>query len=171
MALRLAGEEFSVLQGLDALGWLREVVANDGEPGLRIDQQGAGDIVDFQDGGTSAFKIGDGGPAILGVVLDVRQPLKNTGSVNGGAVAVDDTFAVIGGNNLRLDNASGEGVLYGDPSKNTWIVKERDAHVSDGNVAEDLAYLYVYNDGAGTRQFVIKYKDGGTVYTGTVSLT
>lgn len=32
MALRLAGEEFSVVQGLDGLGWLRSIRANDGAP-------------------------------------------------------------------------------------------------------------------------------------------
>ena len=42
MALRLAGEEFSVVRGLDALGWPREVEANDANPGLKITQGGSG---------------------------------------------------------------------------------------------------------------------------------
>ncbi len=37
MTLRLSGEEFSVLRGLDGLGWVREVDASaDGDPGLKI---------------------------------------------------------------------------------------------------------------------------------------
>lgn len=42
MALRLAGEEYSVVQGLDALGWPREVEANDADPGIKITQSGSG---------------------------------------------------------------------------------------------------------------------------------
>lgn len=42
MALRLSGEEFSIVQGLDAHGWLREVQANDASPGLEITQSGSG---------------------------------------------------------------------------------------------------------------------------------
>ncbi len=53
MALRLAGEEFSIVQGLDYDGWLRDIKANDSSPGLKVNQQGTGRIFDFQDGGTS----------------------------------------------------------------------------------------------------------------------
>ena len=42
MSLRLAGEEFSVVQGLDALGWPRKVEANDADPGMKITQNGSG---------------------------------------------------------------------------------------------------------------------------------
>ncbi|MBF8267217.1 MAG: hypothetical protein HW388_725 [Dehalococcoidia bacterium] len=42
MALRLAGEEFSVVRGLDALGWPREITVNDAVPGLKVTQSGAG---------------------------------------------------------------------------------------------------------------------------------
>ena len=45
MSLRLAGEEFTVVQGLDAQGWPREVEVNDAEPGLKITQGGAGPAI------------------------------------------------------------------------------------------------------------------------------
>ena len=48
MALRLAGEEWSVVAGLDHLGYPREIEANDADPGLRIDQSGSGPALRFQ---------------------------------------------------------------------------------------------------------------------------
>jgi len=36
MALRLAGEELCGVQGLDALGWLREIDVDDSSPGLKV---------------------------------------------------------------------------------------------------------------------------------------
>ena len=61
MTLRLAGEEFSVVLGLDGQGYLREVLANDTDPRLKVNQQGSGPIADLQDGGTSVFQVLDGG--------------------------------------------------------------------------------------------------------------
>ncbi len=45
MALRLAGEEFSVVQGLDGQGWLRQITRNDSLPGLSLRQQGTGEAL------------------------------------------------------------------------------------------------------------------------------
>ncbi|MBI4299033.1 MAG: hypothetical protein HY666_04650 [Chloroflexi bacterium] len=42
MALRLAGEEYSVVQGLDSLGWPRKVQASDSIPALNIVTSGTG---------------------------------------------------------------------------------------------------------------------------------
>lgn len=47
MALRLAGEELSVVQGLDAIGWLREIQASDALPGLKITQSGSGHALEL----------------------------------------------------------------------------------------------------------------------------
>ena len=65
MALRLAGEEFSVVQGLDGLGNLRTVDVNDGSPGLKVNQGGSGRVFDFQDGGISVLYMDDGGALSL----------------------------------------------------------------------------------------------------------
>ena len=59
MALRLAGEEFSVVQGLDALGWPREIEANDADPALKITQNGSGPDLQFQQAATISTSAGD----------------------------------------------------------------------------------------------------------------
>ena len=60
MPLRLAGEEFSVVQGLDAQGWPREIQANDGDPGIKITQSGSGPAIQVVSGdidlGSSSLK-------------------------------------------------------------------------------------------------------------------
>jgi len=243
MALRLAGEEASVLQGLDGLGWLREVRAGDMKPALKVNQQGTGRVLDFQDGGVSVLYMDDGGNLKLSRILDftsnqalqwpsagddanntllqwtspsedtvkfsfdtrtgikklvlrnitdaftvleigwdsggdftlyqeldARQAIRNAGASNGGAVAVDDELRLIDGNALTL-YASGTERLRGRPTQNCWVMKERADHMADADVSEDFGHLYLYNDGGGTRQLVVKYKDGGTVYTGTLSLS
>jgi hypothetical protein len=61
MALRLAGEEYSVVQGLDGQGYLREIVAADDSPGLQVDQQGSGRLASFRLGGVEkAYVANDG---------------------------------------------------------------------------------------------------------------
>lgn len=65
MALRLAGEEFSVVQGLDGLGNVRTVDVSDGSPGLKVNQGGSGRVFDFQDGGISVLYMDDGGALSL----------------------------------------------------------------------------------------------------------
>jgi len=45
MALRLAGEECSVVRGLDDLGWLKEVTRNTSDYALKITQNGSGDTL------------------------------------------------------------------------------------------------------------------------------
>lgn len=59
MALRLAGEEFSVVQGLDAQGYVRDVLANDANPGLKVDQKGTGAVLELQDGGVTRLLMKD----------------------------------------------------------------------------------------------------------------
>ena len=61
MPLRLAGEGVLPIQGADGQGWVRQVAANDGLPGLKVNQQGAGRVVDFQDSGVSKLYLPDGG--------------------------------------------------------------------------------------------------------------
>ncbi|MEE9198472.1 MAG: hypothetical protein V3U26_01605 [Dehalococcoidia bacterium] len=60
MALRLAGEDYSVVQGLDYLGWLREISVSSSDPALKVVQSGAGDILEIYDGGILAFQIRQG---------------------------------------------------------------------------------------------------------------
>jgi hypothetical protein len=62
--------------------WSRKVDANDTDTALIVDQRSTGNIVDFQDSGTSVFKVADGGAitttsawttAVAGVALDVQN--------------------------------------------------------------------------------------------------
>ncbi|MBI4282643.1 MAG: hypothetical protein HY672_04065 [Chloroflexi bacterium] len=66
MALRLAGEEFSVLQGLDELGWLRSIEVSDGAPGLKVKQNGSGPLFEFYDGAVKVLYANSGGSVALG---------------------------------------------------------------------------------------------------------
>lgn len=242
MALRLAGEEFSVLQGLDGLGWLREVCACDTRPALKVNQQGTGRVLDFQDGGVSVLYMDDGGSLKMGRILDftgnqalqwpsagddanntllqwtspsedtvkfsfdtragikklvlrnvtdaftvletgwdsggvftlyqemdMRQAIRNAGASNGGAVAVDDSVRVAGNLEVYTGGLGGSvdaGLVLGGFLK----LVERSTHPADGSIPEGYGYAYVYGSGA-TRQFVVKYKDGGTVYIGTLALS
>ena len=65
MALRLAGEEYTVVQGLDDQGYLRDIKANDPDPGLIVDQQGAGAILSLRDNGVVRLLQADGGNVLL----------------------------------------------------------------------------------------------------------
>ena len=61
MALRLAGEDYSVVQGLDGLGWLRDINVSSSDPALKVDQKGAGSILDLLDNGTAVLRVLNGG--------------------------------------------------------------------------------------------------------------
>ena len=65
MPLRLAGQAYLTIQGTDTQGWLREITAQDRTPGLKIDQQGAGRVFDFQDGGISKLYLPDAGDVTM----------------------------------------------------------------------------------------------------------
>lgn len=234
MALRLAGEEYCVVQGLDSDGWPRQVAVADALPGFKVNQQGTGRTFDFQDGGTSILYADDGADIVAIRAVDARSAIKNAGAANSGHVYVDDGLWVTGrvgvgiapdatyhlfvnetasngkmakfrsglggGSNffVEYNNSLSRLELYGDKSlaipqavstrsinaqdssNNDRVVIdttlyalklfERATHVADGDVPEDWGVAYVYNS-AGTRQLVVKLKDGGTVYTGTLSLT
>lgn len=104
MALLLAGESVQSIQGADAQGWLREITALDALPGLKIDQQGAGRIFDFQDGGSSKIYLPDGGDVTLvgSLVFDLANDVTITPSNPSAprtltlpAVGQDSTFAFL----------------------------------------------------------------------------
>ena len=80
MPLRLAGQAYLTIQGIDTQGWLREITAQDGTPGLKIDQQGAGRVFDFQDGGSSKLYLPDAGDVTMvgSLVLDLANDVTIT---------------------------------------------------------------------------------------------
>jgi hypothetical protein len=170
MTLRLAGEELGALQGVDGAGWLREVLACDSGPALAVDQQGSGRVLDFRDGGASVLYMNDGGALVLLREMDARQPLKNTGAANGGAVAVDDGLRVAGVVQGVSGGLPGTVEVEMNRDHHALILRERASHIADGDIAEDYGFIYVYNSGGGTRQLVVKHKDGGTIYTGALAL-
>ncbi|MEE9247690.1 MAG: hypothetical protein V3U79_03225 [Dehalococcoidia bacterium] len=61
MTLRLAGEDYSVIAGLDGLGWLRDIKATSSDPALKVDQKGSGSILDLLDSGTPVLRALNGG--------------------------------------------------------------------------------------------------------------
>ena len=61
MTLRLAGEDYSVIAGLDGLGWLRDIKATSSDPALKVDQNGSGSILDLLDSGTPVLRVLNGG--------------------------------------------------------------------------------------------------------------
>ena len=80
MPLRLAGQAYLTIQGIDTQGWLREITAQDGTPGLKIDQQGAGRVFDFQDGGVSKLYLPDAGDVTMvgSLVFDLANDVTIT---------------------------------------------------------------------------------------------
>ncbi|MBM3926730.1 MAG: hypothetical protein FJ320_12295 [SAR202 cluster bacterium] len=69
MALRLAGESYAPVSGVDGLGNLRLVDVNDASLGIRVNQRGVGRVFDFQDGGASVMYMDDG--AALSLARDL----------------------------------------------------------------------------------------------------
>jgi hypothetical protein len=97
MALRLAGEGYSLVQGLDTLGFVREVVANDSEPTLRLRQNGSGRILEMVDaGGTVRGYVNAAGDLVALKDIDAQGAIKNTGAANGGQVYIDDDLELTG---------------------------------------------------------------------------
>ena len=121
MALRMAGEEFSVVQGLDRLGWTREVRVNDTTPSLKVTQTGSGpgvqidhaavgeNWIGFYLGGVRHGKMAivadnklmvatEGADLILEPAgsgrLDLRKALYNSSANNNGRVKVDDVLEI-----------------------------------------------------------------------------
>lgn len=211
MALRLAGEEFSVVQGLDAQGRLRQVSLNDAITGLTVTQSGGGRGLDIKVPldtvllgfyNTSSQLVGDFyGDNSRNMVVEAARHLRlmpgagykvqleaelfangkpidtagsylyNSASGYGGNVAVNDGLR-IGGKLEVFDSLAGAdtGGYNPDSSYRAFHTLKRTTHVADANVTEGYGLVYIYNDGAGNRQLVVKHKDGGAVYTGTVNL-
>ncbi|MBI2304691.1 MAG: hypothetical protein HYU86_08110 [Chloroflexi bacterium] len=60
MPLRLVGEEYSVVQGLDELGWLKEITRSATEdPALKIAQNGAGSALELFFGAVKKLQFND----------------------------------------------------------------------------------------------------------------
>lgn len=115
MALRLSGEEFSIVRGLDDYGWLKEIRRSTSDQALLLRQDGSGYILALYKG-SSLQAVFDYGPSLMmygpirgygnltlettggasivlgsygAVKVDARVPLANTGAENNGNVAVE----------------------------------------------------------------------------------
>ena len=128
MALRLAGTPFLAIQGTDNQGWVREVTSLDALPGLKVDQQGTGRIVDFQDGGVSRLLMLDGGHMTLADAASPPNPdsLLHIWAGDAGAVAaVADTVLTVENSthayiSFLTPNTATVGLRFGDPQSNTF---------------------------------------------------
>ncbi|GBD10984.1 hypothetical protein HRbin23_00634 [bacterium HR23] len=78
MPLRLAGEMLTV-NGVDGLGWLREVRAWDASPALVVDQQGTGRLLELRKAGSAVWLVDSSGHflAALDGWWDIGQPGAN----------------------------------------------------------------------------------------------
>jgi len=132
MALRLAGEQCSVVRGLDDLGWVKEITRTTSDYALKITQNGSGvglqlegstkikagnSYLDLGESSTvygysSASVIGAGGNVLLipaaGYYVDIRERIQNSTANNSGDVLVDDDLAVASGKKLRLEGAGSD---------------------------------------------------------------
>ena len=57
MALRLVGEGYSVVHGLDGLGWLRDITVSSSDPALTLTQQGSGPLLRGKDASGAVAEI------------------------------------------------------------------------------------------------------------------
>ena len=133
MALRLAGEQCSLVRGLDDLGWLKEVTRNSSDYALKITQNGGGDALHLA--GSTKIK-GNVSHLDLGISLvdlygyyaislatsygdvrlvpgsgykvDAQRELYNSTANNSGDVLVDDDLALTSGKKLRLEGAGSD---------------------------------------------------------------
>ncbi|MBI4236373.1 MAG: hypothetical protein HY688_03340 [Chloroflexi bacterium] len=100
--------------------------------------------------------------------VDVRLGLKNTGAADGGDVAVLEGLRVKGSVVVRSP-ADDLNMIALSQTQRSFYIQERSAHIADGSVDEDFAWVYVLNDGT-NYQFVVKLKVNGVVKTGTLTL-
>ncbi len=112
------------------------------------------------------------GPMLL-KRLDVNgQVIQNLAAGNGGAVAIDDDGVVAGWLYVRKPGElSGTNRIVLSSSYQDIREQQRATHLTTAEVDEAYGSIYIYNNGAGTRQLVVKLKDGGVVYTGALALT
>jgi len=120
MALRLMGEEYAVIQGVDDLGWLREITVNSSDPGVKIDQQGTGPILELRDNGSIVALVKDGGGVELTQSLAVGVTPASSGLIrlprDGNAIKArnqaDTTDLIVAGinsgNGLELGSGAPE---------------------------------------------------------------
>ena len=115
MALRLAGEEYSIVQGLDSQGWLRTITANDALSGVTVDQQGAGRLVEFRQNGAVKAYVDNAGEFIFTSGNALRRDVDNSSlNIRGGsdttgawiALSGKDSAVAPGGIRLNSTNAA-----------------------------------------------------------------
>lgn len=121
MALRLAGEDYSVVQGLDNLGWLRNIAPNSPDPALTIDQRGTGNIFEAQDGGVKRLFIKDGGNTLLANAANPPDPesLLHLWSESSGLTPIAGTMLTLENGSVNYINFLGpsnpvQGLIFGD---------------------------------------------------------
>lgn len=97
MAIKLAGQEPSYVQGLDTQDWLRQISINDASPGLKIVQSGGGvglqvTTMDSPAGSPLTLQPPSGQDIVLkpGNKVDIQKAIYNSSANNSGAVQIDD---------------------------------------------------------------------------------
>ena len=150
MALRLAGEE-SAVQGLDNLGFLREIEASDADPGLVVDQKGAGDILSLRDNGVERLRLTDGGNVLLAnVASPPASPdgLLHLWAGSAGAVAAQNAGSYLV---IESDDAGG----FGQNINFLGLATSRQ-RIIFGDVTDPDAGVLQYNHNSGRFEFTIE---------------
>lgn len=145
MTLRLAGEEFGVVQGLDGQGRLREIAVNDGSPGLQVKQSGAAPVLKA---------VAAGGEYFLGCYSLTGTEQGYIRQASGGLEIASGT-----GHTLRLMPGSG-GVVVGGPLEWGASHSELTEMADPAAPAADKARLYARDNGSGKTQLVVRFPTG-----------
>ena len=178
MALRLAGEEFAV-QGLDNLGFLREIEARDADPGLIVDQKGTGAILSLRDDGVVRLRLTDGGNVLL---VNVASPPASPDSLlhlwagSAGAVAAQNagSYLVIESNdaggfgqniNFLGPAASRQRIIFGDVNDPDAGVLQYNHNSGRFEVTIEAVNRLLWSPGA------FAYQEATTISTTTGTLT
>lgn len=149
MPLKLAGEDNAAVQGMDGQGWLREIAANDSLPALKVNQAGAGRLLDVQDGGASVLHGLDGGRIVAADSVEAgtnpaaagafRGP--NTGQLNFRNAANTSDIGCIGvdsSNRVRLSLSGTDTYTEGELDVQKGIKNTGANHGGEVAVLENL---------------------------------
>lgn len=138
----------------------------------RVQGENANVYVDVGPGGSGSIEMRTTGSRDIALIpgggkIDCQARLYNSGSADGGAVAVSDALRVAGPIDAwdNLDSGSWQVAL--NPTERAAYLKFRTTDLDPGADGEGILYLA---EVGGARKLVAKVKSGGVVYTGTLAL-
>ncbi|MEK7681620.1 MAG: hypothetical protein AAB369_02190 [Chloroflexota bacterium] len=138
----------------------------------RVQGENANVYIDVGAGGSGSIEMRTTGSRDVALIpgggkIDCQARLYNSGSADGGAVAVADAVRVAGPIDAwdNLDSGSWQVAL--NPAERAAYLKFRTTELDPGADGEGILYLA---EVGGARKLVAKVRSGGVVYTGTLAL-